>query len=178
VQEVEAGLEVLAGTIRNEPRVGQLTMRNICAIWQAHLSPYIRGRFRLGLAVGVRSLTRPACSSCSRAFDSIDESTGSEFRSCVLEPKADLLRLCVAVGGVLDSGGEISVGVAIPLSACAATSPTASISSLAMAMVVLCCNGQYRAFTIVLQVDRSDRNVGGSRAANVEALAELYTGRQ
>jgi hypothetical protein len=78
----------------------------------------------------------------------------------------------------LDSGGEISVGVAIPSSACAATSPPASISSLAMAMVVLCCNGQCRAFTGVLQVDRSDRNVGWSCSTDGEALVGLYLRRQ
>jgi hypothetical protein len=58
-----------------------------------YLSPYIRGRFRLGLAVGVRSLTRPACSKCSKALDKADGSTGSEFRSWLVVSNEAWLRL-------------------------------------------------------------------------------------
>ena len=75
-----------------------------------YLSPCIRGLFRLGLAIGVRSRALPACSKSFSAFDSADASTGSELRLRLW------LRLCVAVGGVFDSGGEISVGVAAPSS--------------------------------------------------------------
>lgn len=45
-----------------------------------YLSPCIRGLLRLGLAIGVRSRTLPACSKSLSAFESADASTGSEFR--------------------------------------------------------------------------------------------------
>lgn len=66
----------------------------------------MRGRLRLGLVVGVRSLVLPACSKCSSAFDNADASTASEVPS-------SWLRLWEAVGGVFDSGGDMSAGVAV-----------------------------------------------------------------
>jgi hypothetical protein len=71
----------------------------------------MRGLLRLGLVVGVRSLVLPACSKCSSAFDSADASIGSEVPS-------SWLRLWEAVGGVFDSGGEMSAGVATSFSVC------------------------------------------------------------
>jgi hypothetical protein len=124
--------------------------------------------------VGVRSLTRPACSSCSKALESTEESTGSEFRSCALGPMMDWLRLCAAVGGVLDSGGEMRVGVAIPSSALAASPPPTPISSRAMVVIALCCDWRRRAMSAV--------GVGGSVAKLVEkaqrpgAQSNVYTG--
>ena len=91
----------------------------------------MRGRFRLGLAVGVRSLTRPACSMCPRAFVNAAASIGSELRSSGLEGKI-WLRLCEAVGGVFDSGGDISVGVAAPSSVCACAAAVSPESSRAI----------------------------------------------
>jgi hypothetical protein len=88
----------------------------------------MRCRLRLGLAVGVRSLTLPACSKCSNARDNAAGSTGSEFRSRVPEANSSWLRLWVAVGGVLDSGGEMSVGVK--------TSSTAPFSVVGTALPV------------------------------------------
>lgn len=62
--------------------------------------------------MGVRSRVLPACSKSLSAFESADASIGSELRLRVW------LRLCEAVGGVFDSGGEMSVGVAMS-SSCA-----------------------------------------------------------
>jgi hypothetical protein len=90
-----------------------------------HLSPCIRGLLRLGLAIGVLSRALPACSKSFSAFDSADASTGSELRLI------DWLRLCEAVGGVFDSGGEISAGVAAP-SSCAISVDCCSVSCRAM----------------------------------------------
>lgn len=82
MEQVEAGLKILTSAIRNKSGSIVSTSRHVeSKHGQIHLSPYIRGRFRLGLAVGVRSLTRPACSNCSRAFDRAEGSIGSEFRS-------------------------------------------------------------------------------------------------
>jgi len=98
----------------------------------------MRGRFRLGLAIGVRSLIRPACSNCSRALDSAEGSTGSDVRSWALAAKECWLRLWVAVGGVLDSGGEMGVGVAMPSSMRAVASAASVVSPVAMAVVEGC----------------------------------------
>jgi hypothetical protein len=123
--------------------------------------------------VGVRSLTRPACSSCSKALESTEESTGSEFRSCALGPMMDWLRLCAAVGGVLDSGGEMRVGVAIPSSACAVSPPPTPISSRAMLVIALCCDWRRLAMSAV--------RVRGSVAKVIEeaqgsgAQSSIYT---
>ena len=114
----------------------------------------VRGRLRLGLAVGVRSLCRPAFSSCSRARERVEESTGSEFRSYVLESNADWLRLWVAVGGVFDSGGEINVGVAMPSPACEAITAPSPISSRAMLMTARCCDRRRRAIAAGVEAGR------------------------
>lgn len=58
--------------------------------------------------MGRSCCTRPARSKCSKALLKAEASTGSELRSCA---KSAWLRLWVAVGGVLDSGGEMSAGV-------------------------------------------------------------------
>ena len=58
---------------------------------------------------------------------------GSELRLSFLEAK-DWLRLCEAVGGVLDSGGEIKVGVAVSSSLGAVAAAVSPGSSRAMAM--------------------------------------------
>jgi len=63
------------------------------------------------------------------------ESTGAEFRSWML---TDWLRLWVAVGGVLDSGGEISVGVAVPSSVRAPGAALSPISTRTMAVIEVC----------------------------------------
>jgi hypothetical protein len=137
VEEVEACLEILACTVWDES--GKVSARccDAIAACPSHLSPYIRGRFRLGLAVGVRSLTRPACSMCPSAFDSAAASIGSELLSWVAVGKAFWLRLWVAVGGVLDSGGEIRVGVAMSSSRCAFAVAASPESSRAIAMDAL-----------------------------------------
>jgi hypothetical protein len=77
---------------------------------QTHLSPAIRGRFRTGLDVGVRSLL-PACSNSSNALLTADESTGSECRSVIADAPAVCVLFDLSVGGVLLSGGDISEGV-------------------------------------------------------------------
>lgn len=111
----------------------------------------VRGRLRLGLAVGVRSLARPALPICSSAFERVAESTGSEFRSWML---TDWLRLWVAVGGVFDSGGEIRVGVAIPSSASAAAVALSPSSTRTMAVGLICYDGRIRAVAVVESVRR------------------------
>jgi hypothetical protein len=138
VEEVEACLEILAGTIWNEPETN--VSRCCCKLGSgcSHLSPYMRGRFRLGLAcVGVRSLTRPACSIWPSAFWRAAASIGSELAWRMLEESIFWLRLWVAVGGVLDSGGEIKVGVAASCSACASAETVSPALSRAIAMGAL-----------------------------------------
>jgi hypothetical protein len=97
-----------------------------------HLSPCIRGLLRLGLAIGVLSRTLPACSKSLSALESADASTGSELRLRVW------LRLCVAVGGVFDSGGEMSAGVAMPSSICSVSVDCSTASRRAMLLDALC----------------------------------------
>ena len=71
-------------------------------------SPYTRCLFLLGLAPGVRSLALPESSNSLSALLKALALIGSDpARSA---PFA-LPRLPVAVGGVLESGGEANVGV-------------------------------------------------------------------
>lgn len=125
----------------------------------------MRGRFRLGLAVGVRSLTRPACSICPSAFVNAAASIGSELRSSGLEGKI-WLRLCEAVGGVLDSGGDIRVGVAMPSSTCAFVAAASPGLSRAIEMIApVCMLLPLRRWGIVpMKVIESWRGVGGHRS--------------
>lgn len=132
------GMNLIRGSVRKP---------HVAAVCRTHRSPYIRGRFRLGLAVGVRSLTRPACSMCPSAFVSAAASIGSELRSSVLEGKV-LLRLWEAVGGVFDSGGEINVGVAMSSWACAFVAAAAAEPRRTIVLNALCydvcdCAGQW-----------------------------------
>jgi hypothetical protein len=149
----------------------------------AHLSPYIRGRFRLGLAVGVRALTRPACSNCSSALCSAEASIGSDVvRSCALAANTAWLRLWEAVGGVLDSGGEIKVGVAMPSSICAIDVATSSVLSCAMVAIALCCDDQ-RAQSANLAggseggYDSTDWRGGRDKSYPVSRIRTGYQGR-
>jgi hypothetical protein len=63
---------------------------------------------------------------------------GSELRSSGLEGKI-WLRLCEAVGGVFDSGGDINVGVAMSCSVCAFAAAAPPASSRAIEMIAPGC---------------------------------------
>jgi hypothetical protein len=149
----------------------------------------MRGLLRLGLVVGVRSLVLPACSKCSSAFDSADASIGSEVPS-------SWLRLWEAVGGVFDSGGEMSAGVATSFSVCsgagadvgavAAAAAAAFVFPRAMLVNALGCAewwreaaGHYR--VVVLSRGSGSRGSGGGarrsrgrRRPEVKATARAW----
>lgn len=125
MKQIETGLQVLACAVWNEPELSVSCLSQRLQTISPHLSPCMRGLLRLGLAIGVLSRALPACSKSFSAFDSADASTGSELRLRLW------LRLCEAVGGVFDSGGEISVGVAAP-SSCAVSVDRCTVPRRAM----------------------------------------------
>ena len=78
-----------------------------------NLSPYTLCLLRLGLAFGVRSLTRAASSIPLRALLKAAGSTGSDPALSMPSVVCPLtrFRLLIAIGGVSVSEGEIKVGV-------------------------------------------------------------------